>query len=475
MAERREALILAREDAGHTQETLAAVLGVDRTTVARWESGGHRPLPRQWPELGRVLGRPVADVRAFFGQGSLEAGGSALTSAFDWLDRSAGWAAGTARRAVRPKSGRERRIGRRAEEAEVLRQFYGAPEGEHFYFDAEVGGELVTTSVVTRPDWTDLRCALDAQRDVLVLDARVAAAQRAGTTDAALTRLAEAAASDVRIADRPLYRLLDVDVCADHVSGAVGTTSFVEYALGPDLLERELAAGETQLRSELLPDLAGVLDVRSRLCAGGALALTAIARPADPARGEADYLLLVQERSGHVVNGSGRLAVIPKGFHGPLADQRGDARIGATLRRELEEELFGRDDVDTTTDVQRAADPMHPTRLSEPMRWLTAEPGRMRMECTGFGFNLVSGNYEFAALVVIEDEEFWPRFGGVVEANWEVSGLRQYSSLDGELVSELIADEKWTNEGLFAFLLGLRRLSEIGGGRVSLPPIDLRC
>ncbi|OAP20909.1 hypothetical protein A4R44_08354 [Amycolatopsis sp. M39] len=118
---------------------------------------------------------------------------------------------------------------------------------------------------------------------------------------------------------------------------------------------------------------------------------------------------------------------------------------------------------------------MHPARLSEPMRWLMVEPGRMRTECTGFGFNLVSGNYEFAALVVIEDEEFWPRFGGVVEANWEVSGLRQYSSLDRELVGELITDEKWTNEGLFAFLLGLRRLSEIGGARVSLPPIDLRC
>ncbi len=295
------------------------------------------------------------------------------------------------------------------------------------------------------------------------------------TPDVAVARLAEAATAAVRIADRPLYRLLDVDVHADRVGGTVGTTSFVEYALGPDLLERELATGETQLRSELLPDFSSVFDVRNRLCAGGVLALTAIARPEGSARGEADYLLLVQERSDHVVNGSQRLAVIPKGFHGPLADKRGDARIGATLRRELEEELFGRDDVDTTAEAQRAADPMHPARLSEPMRWLMAEPGRMRMECTGFGFNLVSGNYEFAALVVIEGEEFWPRFGGVVEANWEVSGLRQYSSLDRELVGELIADEKWTNEGLFAFLLGLRRLSEIGGDRVSLPPIELRC
>ena len=55
------------------------------------------------------------------------------------------------------------------------------------------------------------------------------------------------------------------------------------------------------------------------------------------------------------------------------------------------------------------------------------------MECTGFGLNLVSGNYEFACLIVIDDEDFWTRYGGVIEANWESRLLRQYSSLDAEL------------------------------------------
>ena len=94
------------------------------------------------------------------------------------------------------------------------------------------------------------------------------------------------------------------------------------------------------------------------------------------------------------------------------------------------------------------------------------------MECTGFGLNLVSGNYEFASLIVIEDEEFWSRFGGQVEANWESSNLRLYSSLDCELLTELIFEEAWSNEGLFALLQGLRRLGEIGGGRVKLPVIE---
>jgi hypothetical protein len=211
--------------------------------------------------------------------------------------------------------------------------------------------------------------------------------------------------------------------------------------------------------------------VSARVCSGGALALCAIARPATAHR-PADYVLLVQERSGRVLNAARRLAVIPKGFHEPLVDFQADAQIGATLRREMEEELFGRTDVDSTEGELRSTDPMHPSRLSEPMRWLTEDPGRLRMECTGFGLNLVSGNCEFAGLIVVEDEEFWPRFGGQISANWESGALRQYSSRDRRLITELIGDVAWSNEGLFALLQGLRRLRQIGGHRVDVPEIE---
>lgn len=165
--------------------------------------------------------------------------------------------------------------------------------------------------------------------------------------------------------------------------------------------------------------------------------------------------------------------MIPKGFHQPFKDVQADARLGATLRREMEEELFGRAEVDGTAGESRIAAPMHLSRLSKPMRWLSEDPDRMRLECTGFGVNMVSGNYEFASLIVIEDDEFWPLFGGDVEANWESAGLRLYSSLDGESISELITDESWSNEGLFAFLQGLRRLAVVGGTRVELPTVEL--
>jgi hypothetical protein len=138
----------------------------------------------------------------------------------------------------------------------------------------------------------------------------------------------------------------------------------------------------------------------------------------------------------------------------------------------MEQELFGRADVDSTVTRHMSAAPMHQSRLSEPMRWLTDSADALRMECTGIGLNLVSGNYEFASLIVIDDEEFWWRFGGHIEANWESAGLRLYSSLDRELLCELITDERWSNEGLFALLQGLRRLGELAGTRVKLPVIE---
>lgn len=73
---------------------------------------------------------------------------------------------------------------------------------------------------------------------------------------------------------------------------------------------------------------------------------------------------------------------------------------------------------------------------------------------------------------MIADENFWPEHGGAVEANWESSTLRRYSTQDPDLLGELLADVAWSNEGLFAMLQGLRRLVEIDGRRVSTPPIE---
>ncbi len=497
-----------------SQEAFAEHLGVSARTVGFW----HQKLdsvPKSDAQqlLDTALDRATPAVKARFAALTdaepldLPEGAAAdaelrlssdptIVAALDWLDEHANWPPGTARRevaarlvrldvrALQDRGVRRSRVNQR-NTAAALANYYATSTTGHGRYTATFGTTEATTTVLTHPAWLDLDCPLFPTHDRLKLSGVTPdddLAMDGETAGRAAQRLAEALALGSRMVNLPLFRLLDVDVRMHAIAGAVGVTSFVGYVVTMDLLEGELVdalttnkpttPGSLPLRDAYLPNLPAVLDVSDRMCAGGTLALTAIARPADPFRGGPDYLLLVQERSGHVINAARRLAVIPKGFHQPLTDYRADAQIGATLRREMEEELFGREDIDHTAGEQRHVDPMHPSRMSDPMRWLTAEPDRLRMECTAFGLNLVSGNYEFASLIVIEDEEFWTRFGGQVQANWESARLRQYSSLDHELLEELANDVAWSNEGLFALLQGLRRLRELGGTRVNLPAIE---
>lgn len=495
---RRTGLAAARKAAGHTQEGLAAKLHVAPSTVVRWEAGDYAPLPYLRPKLARLLGCSQQQLDVLIREPDQDIGqlGSDIDFACNWLDRQTGWVSGTSRRMViarlasldmaelRDQDIRRGRVNR-SDVVSALVGYYGPRADGYGTYRVRFDDAEVVTSIMSRTDWLDLSCPLAPGSDRLELASTVVN-DRISFDDVAAkhaaSRLVDMAAREVRIADLPLYELTSVDVSENGIAGSISLTSFLKYALTTDLVEGELIdavadgsmiePGTLPLRDMYLPKISSILDIESRSCVGGALALFAIARPADRYRGPADYLLLIQERAGHVLNTTGRLAVVPKGFHQPLSDHRAGAPISATLRRELEEELFGRNDVDNTLGERRIADPMHPNRLSEPMRWLTADQGRLRLECTGFGFNLVNGNYEFASLMVIDDEEFWIRYGDRIEANWESIGLRQYSSLDRRFIMELIADESWSNEGLFALLQGLRRLGQVGGSRVDLPKVE---
>lgn len=56
MSSRRARLAEARRTAGYSQEGLADQLGIDRTTVQRWESGDSEPQPLQRANLAAALG-----------------------------------------------------------------------------------------------------------------------------------------------------------------------------------------------------------------------------------------------------------------------------------------------------------------------------------------------------------------------------------------------------------------------------------
>jgi hypothetical protein len=503
-----------------SNERFAEQLGIGVRTVAGWHQ---KPTLKPKSEMQQLLDvtyeRASASVRARFAalvgdavstqaeptvddqaraDAELRLSADAhISAALEWLDGYANWSIGTGRQRVAERMStldvrqlRDRGARRgnvtQARVTRALLDYYGAPASGYGTYAATCGtGSAVTTTILTKPDWLDLTCPLMSPLDGLTLGEAsppptMPTDQHA--IDASIQRLAETLELGTRLVNMPLYWLRGIDVDKPHIGGDLGVVPFVQYALTMDLLEGELLdalaatddiSGQLPLRDYYLPNLDAVARLGNRLCAGGVLALCAIARPAG-LHGEADYLLLIQQRSGNVLNANRQLAVIPKGFHQPSADYRADTRLGATLLREMEEELFGREDVDSTIGKQRSADPMHPGRLSAPMRWLLDRPlgERLRLECVGFGLNLVSGNYEFPSLIVMDDEDFWTEYGGQIEANWESSTMRRYSSRDTEGLTRLAADVAWSNEGLFALLQGLRRLAKLGGHRVKLPVIE---
>ncbi|MBA8823796.1 transcriptional regulator with XRE-family HTH domain [Saccharopolyspora lacisalsi] len=62
MSAKRQRLVRRRQAVGLTQEDLAGELGVERSTVFRWESGQTQPVPVQQPLLARLLDVSLAEL-----------------------------------------------------------------------------------------------------------------------------------------------------------------------------------------------------------------------------------------------------------------------------------------------------------------------------------------------------------------------------------------------------------------------------
>src|SRR5215471_8577308 len=69
MAEKRQRLAQRRKAVGLSQEALAGVLEVERSTVVRWESGETQPLPWIRPRLARALHVSVDQLDGLLGTG----------------------------------------------------------------------------------------------------------------------------------------------------------------------------------------------------------------------------------------------------------------------------------------------------------------------------------------------------------------------------------------------------------------------
>ena len=365
----------------------------------------------------------------------------------------------------------------RAQIADAVAAYYGDSAA---FYSARVGRHIVHLSVLTDQDWVGLAVPLGGDAESCPPAGRgdgPAIRLNDSQVRSALDRLAAAEVTGTVMVNNTLYRLSGLEISDCHLAAQFESADFAAYALTTDLLEKELRelareelrkpeATATPLRDAWLPTVNAGLAFERRVCVGGPVCLVAIADGHQ-------YQLLVQERSNQVLNVTGALAVIPKAFHQPIVDAYGETRISTTIERELEEELFGRADLEqrSAKSMRRAA-PLHPLNASAPMRWLRAHPDSWLMECTGFGINMVTGTYEFSCLVVIHDPAWWANYGHLLEANWEASRLHRYSSLDSDGILHMIGDPRWSNEGLFAFIEGLRRLGELGSSRVRVPTIE---
>jgi transcriptional regulator with XRE-family HTH domain len=259
-ARRRAGLVAVRKASGHTQESLAAALNIDRSTVIRWEAGDHAPLPYLRPRLARLLGQSLEQLRVLIDDDSddrPEADGVSVDfeTAFDWLDRHAGWSPGVSRRKVlsrlealnehelHDRNSRRAKVGR-SEIAQTLLDFYRDKFASGFNaYRVHCDGRDVVTSVITRSEWVDVNCPLTLTHDHLLLaNSTPSDFVQVNNLAAnhAVRRLAEAVAANVRLTDAPIYRLLGIDVRQGAIGGALELASFVEYALTLDLLEGEL-------------------------------------------------------------------------------------------------------------------------------------------------------------------------------------------------------------------------------------------
>ena len=87
MAGKRRALAGRRRVVGYTQEQLAAVLGVERTTVVRWEAGETTPQPWCRPKLAQALDVSVQELDTMLAEGRTVEDERSRSSSEPWDNR----------------------------------------------------------------------------------------------------------------------------------------------------------------------------------------------------------------------------------------------------------------------------------------------------------------------------------------------------------------------------------------------------
>lgn len=476
-----------RQAQGMTQQALADQLGVDVGTVARWERGAQGIRPRNLAAIAEALGvgleelrtgsRPVVssetssrDLKTVELVAWLaEAAGRSFTETYESVCEAADRVEARSAADQYARNYARASIGRQ-ELADAVADYYKVGEDDGLYA-TEVGGERISLSILSKPEWRGLNIDLRAGGE----ESRIVGGQEVKPVDrmssviyeSAIARLADAEVNNRVLINNPMFRLVSADVADGKLNTGFGLATFADYALRTGLMEIELIdallkSEGTPVRDALLPSFDAAMDLGSYFCTGGTVGLFAAARPAAEGR-PADYALLVQVRGNQVMDIAGKLSTVPKGWHQPIGEAAPQSRLGITLMREFEEELLGREDLEQMSEEsKRLVDPLHQERTPPALASLLEKPGAFHLRLTGFGLNLLSGTYEAPCLIVVDDENWWGEWGHEIVGNWETTSIDCHSTVDTNSLTTLVHDPRWSNEGLFALIEGIRCLTRIG-------------
>jgi transcriptional regulator with XRE-family HTH domain len=417
MRRRRVALARARRAAGHTQESLAEQLALDRSTVVRWERAETEPSPWIRSRLAAALGLTPAVLDELLGEPTAPA--------------SAGSAAPAEDVALTPNS---TAIHRSQQEWLRIRQAPGVRGREL----TELAAWLYPAStrapgghVLAGPGWLlDEPVELDRVRLAWNPDASPPAASRSQDHVLPLTDQGQRYADYSRavrdlvrprlLENRPSYRLLAIEAAEPALT--FGLTTFFEVfdtkqAIAHEFKAAWLDAGRALPEWTALPLRAALdnpFDPARLLMSPGISTLTI---RHDPAGG---HRFVLHERNAEkVADGGGLCHVMPAGEFQPSshrpADVHNDFSLWRNIMREFSEEFLGNPEHDGThhRPIDYAGD--------EPFRSLTAarSAGQLRL----WHYGLVMEPLELGAtqltVAVIDAPAFDTLFAAMVTINDE--------------------------------------------------------
>lgn len=415
MPNKRDRLVQRREALGFTQESFARRMGVELSTIGRWERGTNDPKPWLRPKLAKALNVSTEELDALLSRHPQSVAPAESSEAFGPE------VAEHVRRSQAEWLRTRRAAGARARElAELAAWLYPASQrapgghvltGPGWLLDRPVELDSVQLSFSDAEHPTP---RLDPVEHVLPLTAR-------GDRYADYSRAVRDLVRPRLLENRLSYRLLAASR-SDGLALTFGTTTFFEVFNVKECVAHEFKAAWLSSGGSV-PDWSA-LPLRS-----------AIGDPFDPTRllmspgistltirkdRRGEHRFVMHQRDGRAVaDGGGMCTVMPSGEFQPSSlaavDVRNDFSLWRNIMREYSEEFLGNPEHDGAVAGSIDYAEEEPFRSFEQAR----ADGRFRLWHYGLVMDPLTLGASQRTVAVVDDEVFDRLFAGLVATNDE--------------------------------------------------------